>query len=194
MGSLVFSQIQDVEVQTLNESGATVSVLIRTLPSASFLDYSVSANSKLVIITAGARQKVGETRLDLVQRNVVIMKSIIPGIVQNSPDCKMLIVSNPGKDPVPSGVMNGLHHSILSSAKVVFVDNNIRPLKVCHAISFDRRSHGAFTVRSGASLSPLQGHLTHFLELPKQNKTKQRAQAFLPSPFYSTVILGSSVS
>ncbi|XP_041494254.1 L-lactate dehydrogenase A chain-like [Microtus oregoni] len=58
-------------------------------------DYSVSANSKLVIITAGARQKVGESRLDLVQRNVVIMKSIVPGIVQNSPDCKILIVSNP---------------------------------------------------------------------------------------------------
>ncbi|XP_052569450.1 L-lactate dehydrogenase A chain-like isoform X2 [Peromyscus californicus insignis] len=58
-------------------------------------DYSVTANSKLVIVTAGARQKVGETRLDLVQRNVVIMKSIIPGIVQNSPDCKILIVSNP---------------------------------------------------------------------------------------------------
>ncbi|XP_059130016.1 L-lactate dehydrogenase C chain-like [Peromyscus eremicus] len=58
-------------------------------------DYSVTANSKLVIVTAGARQKVGETRLDLVQRNVVIMKSIIPSIVQNSPDCKILIVSNP---------------------------------------------------------------------------------------------------
>ncbi|KAM7330811.1 hypothetical protein ACRRTK_010000 [Alexandromys fortis] len=65
-------------------------------------DYSVSANSKLVIITAGARQKVGESRLDLVQRNVVIMKSIVPGIVQNSPDCKILIVSNPV--PVWSGV------------------------------------------------------------------------------------------
>ncbi|ERE79624.1 L-lactate dehydrogenase C chain-like protein, partial [Cricetulus griseus] len=65
-------------------------------------DYNVSANSKLVIITAGARQKVGETRLDLVQRNVVIMKSIIPGIVQNSPDCKILIVSNPV--PLWSGV------------------------------------------------------------------------------------------
>ncbi|KAB0389652.1 hypothetical protein E2I00_008243, partial [Balaenoptera physalus] len=58
-------------------------------------DYSVSANSKLVIVTAGARQQEGESRLDLVQRNVNIMKSIIPAIVQNSPDCKMLIVSNP---------------------------------------------------------------------------------------------------
>ncbi|XP_052517753.1 L-lactate dehydrogenase C chain [Budorcas taxicolor] len=58
-------------------------------------DYSVSANSRLVIITAGARQQEGESRLNLVQRNVDIMKSAIPAIVQNSPDCKMLIVSNP---------------------------------------------------------------------------------------------------
>ena len=93
----------------------------QTPSSASFVDYSVSANSKLVIITAGARQKVGETRLDLVQRNVVIMKSIVPGIVQNSPDCKILIVSNPGKDPVPFGVMIGRHNCILNSAKVAFV-------------------------------------------------------------------------
>ncbi|CAO2632652.1 L-lactate dehydrogenase C chain, partial [Lemmus lemmus] len=71
------------------------SLFFRTPKIISGKEYSVSANSKLVIITAGARQKVGETRLDLVQRNVVIMKSIIPDIVQNSPDCKILVVSNP---------------------------------------------------------------------------------------------------
>uniref|UniRef100_A0A8C9PT53 L-lactate dehydrogenase C chain n=1 Tax=Spermophilus dauricus TaxID=99837 RepID=A0A8C9PT53_SPEDA len=65
-------------------------------------DYKVSENSKLVIVTAGARQKEGESRLDLVQRNVTIMKSIIPSIVRYSPDCKMLIVSNPV--PLWSGV------------------------------------------------------------------------------------------
>ncbi|XP_008061025.2 L-lactate dehydrogenase C chain-like [Carlito syrichta] len=60
-------------------------------------DYSVSANSKIVIVTAGARQQEGESRLSLVQRNVNIMKSIVPAIVHHSPDCKMLIVSNPGE-------------------------------------------------------------------------------------------------
>ncbi|XP_021021940.1 L-lactate dehydrogenase C chain [Mus caroli] len=58
-------------------------------------DYNVSANSKLVIITAGARMVSGETRLDLLQRNVAIMKAIVPGIVQNSPDCKIIVVTNP---------------------------------------------------------------------------------------------------
>ncbi|XP_023613913.1 L-lactate dehydrogenase C chain isoform X4 [Myotis lucifugus] len=58
-------------------------------------DYRVTANSKLIIVTAGVRQQEGESRLSLVQRNVDIMKSVIPALVQYSPDCKMLIVSNP---------------------------------------------------------------------------------------------------
>ncbi|XP_038285396.1 L-lactate dehydrogenase C chain isoform X1 [Canis lupus familiaris] len=71
------------------------SLFFNTSKITSGKDYSVSANSKLVIVTAGARQQEGESRLALVQRNVNIMKSIIPAIVQHSPDCKMLIVSNP---------------------------------------------------------------------------------------------------
>ena len=59
------------------------------------LDYNVTANSKLVIITAGARQQEGESRLNLVQRNVNIFKFIIPNVVKYSPNCKLLIVSNP---------------------------------------------------------------------------------------------------
>ncbi|XP_028916076.1 L-lactate dehydrogenase A chain-like [Ornithorhynchus anatinus] len=58
-------------------------------------DYSVTANSKLVVITAGARQVDGETRLDLVKRNVDIFKLIIPNIIKYSPNCKLLVVSNP---------------------------------------------------------------------------------------------------
>lgn len=38
-------------------------------------DYKVSAGSKICVITAGARQKEGESRLNLVQRNVDILKS-----------------------------------------------------------------------------------------------------------------------
>lgn len=41
------------------------------------LDYSVSKNSNLCIVTAGSRQKEGESRRDLVQRNVNIFKGTI---------------------------------------------------------------------------------------------------------------------
>ena len=58
-------------------------------------DYLVTANSNLVIITAGARQEKGETRLNLVQRNVAIFKLMMSNIVQYSPRCKLIVVSNP---------------------------------------------------------------------------------------------------
>lgn len=41
------------------------------------------------------RQKEGESRLDLVQRNTDVLKHIIPKLVQYSPDTILLIVSNP---------------------------------------------------------------------------------------------------
>ena len=47
-------------------------------------DYSVTANSKIVVVTAVCQQE-GETRMNLVQRNVNVFK-FIPQIVKYSPD------------------------------------------------------------------------------------------------------------
>lgn len=58
-------------------------------------DFAVTAGSKICIITAGARQREGESRLDLVQRNTDIFKGIVPNLVKHSPDTILLIVSNP---------------------------------------------------------------------------------------------------
>ncbi|XP_017881385.1 L-lactate dehydrogenase-like isoform X2 [Ceratina calcarata] len=58
-------------------------------------DYAATANSSVCVVTAGARQREGETRLDLVQRNTDIFKGIIPQLVKYSPDAVLLIVSNP---------------------------------------------------------------------------------------------------
>jgi len=58
-------------------------------------DYSITAGSKVCVITAGARQREGESRLSLVQRNVEIFKGIIPNLVKYSPDTILLVVSNP---------------------------------------------------------------------------------------------------
>ena len=58
-------------------------------------DYAVSAGSKICVVTAGARQREGESRLNLVQRNVEIFKHVIPQLVKYSPDTILLIISNP---------------------------------------------------------------------------------------------------
>nr|CAH7746535.1 unnamed protein product [Callosobruchus chinensis] len=58
-------------------------------------DYAASAGSKICVVTAGVRQKEGESRLDLVQRNTDVMKNIIPNLVKHSPNTILLMVSNP---------------------------------------------------------------------------------------------------
>lgn len=55
----------------------------------------VGQNADLVMITAGASQKPGESRLDLVGRNVVIFESLLADIVKHCPQATLLVVSNP---------------------------------------------------------------------------------------------------
>lgn len=84
--------------QTTPSCATLGSLSANTVPFFFFtLDYSVTANSKVVVVTAGARQQEGESRLNLVQRNVNIFKFIIPNIVKYSPNCILLVVSNPGE-------------------------------------------------------------------------------------------------
>ncbi|MBR6162668.1 L-lactate dehydrogenase [bacterium] len=58
-------------------------------------DYDDIKNSSIVIITAGANQKPGETRLDLVKKNISIFKSIIPEIKKRDFKGILLVVANP---------------------------------------------------------------------------------------------------
>lgn len=57
--------------------------------------YDDAADAAIIIITAGANQKPGETRLDLVQKNTAIYQRIIPEIVKRDFGGILLIVSNP---------------------------------------------------------------------------------------------------
>ena len=71
------------------------SLFLQTPKTMADKDYSVTANSKIVVVTAGVRQQEGESRLNLVQRNVNVFKFIIPQIIKYSPDCIVIVVSNP---------------------------------------------------------------------------------------------------
>lgn len=57
--------------------------------------YEDISDASIIIVTAGAGQKPGETRLDLVKKNVSIFKSIIPEIAKNNQEAILLIVANP---------------------------------------------------------------------------------------------------
>ena len=58
-------------------------------------DYDDVRDAGIVIVTAGANQQPGETRLDLVNKNVGIFKKIIPEISNRGFEGILLIVANP---------------------------------------------------------------------------------------------------
>ena len=58
-------------------------------------EYPDCKGADVIIITAGARQKPGETRLDLVDRNAQICKSIVDSITPYTTEALLLVVTNP---------------------------------------------------------------------------------------------------
>ena len=58
-------------------------------------NYEDIKESNIVIVTAGANQKKGETRLDLLGRNVEIFKAIIPEIKKYAKDSILIVATNP---------------------------------------------------------------------------------------------------
>lgn len=58
-------------------------------------DYEDAKDSDIVIITSGVARKPGQSRLELTQTNVNILKDITPQIAAAAPNAKYIIVSNP---------------------------------------------------------------------------------------------------
>ncbi len=58
-------------------------------------DYADCANANIVIVTAGVGQRPGETRLDLLKRNVEVFRQVVPLIVAATREAILLIATNP---------------------------------------------------------------------------------------------------
>jgi L-lactate dehydrogenase len=58
-------------------------------------DLEVCRDADIVVITAGAKQKPGQTRLDLAEANVNMCKALVPKLLDVAPDTILLLVTNP---------------------------------------------------------------------------------------------------
>lgn len=58
-------------------------------------NFKEAGQSDIIVITAGAKQRPGETRVELIDRNYAILKSCIDGMKPFNPEAVILIVSNP---------------------------------------------------------------------------------------------------
>lgn len=96
-GGLLLIKLRQLRFSNTNVGLTLIAVFYykRTFRLSQPSDFAVTAGSRLCIVTAGARQRTGESRLDLVQRNTDILKGIIPKLVEHSPDTILLVVSNP---------------------------------------------------------------------------------------------------
>ena len=58
-------------------------------------DIEVVKDSSIVVITAGAKQKPGQSRLELAATNVNILKSLMPQLIEQAPNAIFVLVTNP---------------------------------------------------------------------------------------------------
>ena len=57
--------------------------------------YSEMKGSELVILTAGLARQPGMSRLDLINKNAAIVRSVVKEVVRYAPDCNLMVVTNP---------------------------------------------------------------------------------------------------
>lgn len=108
--------------------------------------YEDVEDASIVIITAGANQKTGETRLDLVNRNIEIFKTIIPEIKKRNFKGILLIVSNPVDILTAVSVkLSGLPaHRVIGSGTVL--DTARLKYSIGEQLNVDSRSVHAFII------------------------------------------------
>ncbi len=58
-------------------------------------DITMLEHSDVIVVTAGAKQKPGQTRIDLAETNTAICRALIPDLLRVAPDAKLLLVTNP---------------------------------------------------------------------------------------------------
>lgn len=136
-------------------------------------DYSDIADCALVIITAGANQKQGETRLDLIGKNVAILQNIIPQITATDFEGILLMVANPvdvltyAARKISGYPENRVFGSgtVLDTARLKYLlgrhlDVDARSV---HAVIIGEHGDSELPVWSGANVSGIE--LNHFCEL-----------------------------
>ena len=95
----IASEIVLVDINKKKAEGEAIDIIQCTslCPSVNIYsgDYSDIKDSDIVIVTLGCARKPGQSRIDLAQGNVNIVKSVMPEAVKYAPNAIYVVVSNP---------------------------------------------------------------------------------------------------
>lgn len=150
-------------------------------------DYSEAGDCDLCIITAGASQKEGETRIDLLQKNAAILKDIVDAVMSYDFDGIFLIVSNPVDTlsmlayeysglPAERVIGSG---TVLDSARLRFAiakELDINP-KSIHAYQIGEHGDSEFTLWSSANVGgeSITDHLSEYRRQSIEQSVRDKA-------------------
>lgn len=90
--------LYDVNAEKVEAEALDIGHGIQFMPVADVVgsaDIAVCAGADVVVVTAGAKQRPGQTRLDLAEATVGLIRTILPDLVQVAPDAVYLMVTNP---------------------------------------------------------------------------------------------------
>ncbi|HBH94883.1 MAG TPA: L-lactate dehydrogenase [Ruminococcaceae bacterium] len=148
-------------------------------------DYDDISDAGLIIITAGANQKEGETRLDLIGKNLKILEGIIPEIARRDYKGILMIVTNPVDILTDAALkMSGFPPERVIGSGTVLDTGRLKYLlsrrlnvdaRSVHAVIIGEHGDSELAVWSGANISGID--LDHFYELrgiPDYKKDTQR--------------------
>ncbi|MBE6690958.1 MAG: L-lactate dehydrogenase [Ruminococcaceae bacterium] len=185
MQSSLFSEIVLIDIDHKRAMGEAAD-LGHTVPFLSPVEiyagsYADLADAALIIITAGAAQAKGETRLDLVRKNARIFHTVLGDICKYNTEAILLIVTNPVDIltelarrmtgfPATRVIGSG---TVLDTARLKFLMGRQLGVDARHVHAFIIGEHGdtEFPVYSSANISGID--LDHFCnaDCPRCNKT-----------------------
>ncbi|MEW1784237.1 L-lactate dehydrogenase [Arthrobacter sp. NPDC080086] len=128
-------------------------------------DIAAVAGADVVVITAGAKQSPGQTRLDLAGTNVRILEQLMPRLIDHAPDAVYVLVTNPC-DVLTAAArkITGLPSSRIFSSGTVLDTSRLRWLLAhragvsvssVHASMVGEHGDTEFPVWSGATIGPV---------------------------------------
>ncbi|MDT0165545.1 L-lactate dehydrogenase [Actinotalea sp. AC32] len=119
-------------------------------------DIEVCRDADVVVVTAGAKQKPGQTRLDLAQATISLVRSMMPQLVEVAPDAVYVMVTNP-VDIVTYAALkvSGLPPNQLFGSGTVLDSSRLRYLLARHTGVAVQNIHAYIAGEHGDSEIPL---------------------------------------
>lgn len=128
-------------------------------------DIEVIRHAQVVVITAGARQKPGQTRMDLAETNVALLRELMPRLVAIAPEAIYVLVTNPCDVMAYAAVkFGGLPAKQVFSSGTVLDSSRLRWLLAeqngvasssVHAMIIGEHGDSEFALWSQASIGPV---------------------------------------